>query len=213
MFFAQPGPCQDLSGDLKEKINSCIEKAYQAAAAEFPCKLSAGGKPTMLHWEQVDRCLNNASARVDWNSLSAELQSLRTSGVKENDFWTAVDAALSAHAVPYEKVFSVKNLEAMIPLTNSLLKYLPTEALQDVPVLDKAGTHLGVFFGTYSFERTGALASANTYRLALFQYTDREGNIQSAMDKLLLDSFGVPWKQAAGKGAFRLPPEKLLPLR
>ncbi len=166
----------------------------------------------MLHWELVDRCLNDASARVDWDSLSKDLQSLRKNGrgVAEGDFAAAVDASLSAHAVPYEKVFLVKNEEALLPLTNSVLKYLSTNGLQNGAVFDKTGKRLGSFSGVYDYERTGGLATANMYRLTVFQYTDTNGNIQSATDKLLLDSYGVPWKEAGSSGAFRLNAEKLL---
>jgi hypothetical protein len=76
-------------------------------------------------------------------------------------------------------------------------------------VTDKYGTDVGTFAGTYAYERTGGLATANTYRLVLFQYRDRNGNIQTAADKLLLDSFGVPWKSAMAQRGFCLPSDRL----
>jgi len=206
--LAQRGGAQDIPKDVKAKIDTAIEGAYQSASAEFPCKLKGRGKPSMLHWELVDRCLNNASARVDWDSLLKALEDLRK-GMAQSDFSAAVDASLSDHAVPYEKVFSVKDDEALLPLTNSVLKYLSPNGLQNVAIFDKAGKKLGTFAGIYAYERTGGLATANTYRLTLFQYTDGTGNIQSATDRLLLDSFGVLWKEAVSSGSFRLNSEKL----
>ena len=212
LCLAQRGVSQEIPNNVREKIDAAIEGAYQAAAGEFPCKLKARGKPGMLHWELVDRCLNDASARVDWDSLARGLENLRRNGpgVAQVGFSAAVEASLTAHAVPYEKVFSVKDDGALLPLTNSLLKFLSPDGLQNVPVYDKSGAKVGNFAGVYSYERTGGLATANTYRLSLFQYTDPNGSVQSASDRLLLDSFGVPWKQAAGSGAFRLTSEKLL---
>jgi hypothetical protein len=206
--LAQRGPAQDVPKEVKAKIDAAIEGAYQSASAAFPCKLKSRGKPSMLHWELVDRCLNDASTRVDWDSLSMELENLRK-GMAQSDFAAAVDASLSEHAVPYEKVFSVKDDGALLPLTNSILKYLSPNGLQNVAVFDKTGKKLGTFSGVYAYERTGGLATANTYRLTLFQYTDSTGNIQSATDRLLLDSFGVPWKEAGSSGSFRLNSEKL----
>jgi hypothetical protein len=115
-----------------------------------------------------------------------------------------VEASLSAHALTFDRVFVVKDPETLVPLTNSLLKFLPADSLLNLPVYGKAGTQVGTFMGTYSYERTGGLASANKYSLVLFQYADRNGNVQPAGDKLLLDSFGISWKEAQGQKGFRL---------
>jgi hypothetical protein len=90
-----------------------------------------------------------------------------------------------------------------------MLKYLAPESLEGLPVMDKIGTELGTFAGVYSYERTGGLSSANSYRLMLFQYQDPRGNIHSAVDKLLLDSYGVLWKDAMPHIGFRLPFDRL----
>jgi len=163
------------------------------------------GKPKMIRWQNVDGCLNDAADRVDWEEFSRDLGNLRTAGgVSATDLWVAVESSLSAHAIPYDKVFSVKNMDALLPLTNSLLKFLPAESLEGLPVYDKSGARVGAFSGVYSYERTGGLSAANTYRLSFFQYTDLNGNIQSAADRLLLDSFGVPWSGAMHQPGFRL---------
>ncbi|PYV15671.1 MAG: hypothetical protein DMG07_09275 [Acidobacteria bacterium] len=196
---------------LKEKIDPVIEGAYRSALDGLPCRIKTRGKPKMLRWEEVDRCLNTAAGRVDWPALARELESIRAAVrvVPAIEFNAAVEASLSAQAQSFEKVFAVKDDESLLPLTNSVLKFIPQDSLQNLPVFNRVGDEVGTFLGPYSYERTGGLASANTYRLTLFQYTDRNGNVQSANDKLLLDSFGVPWKRAAAQPGFRLPAEKL----
>ena len=210
---ALPVRSQDISGELKAKIDAVVASAYQAATAQFPCKVKSRGKLKMLRWEEVDRCLNSAAERVDWENLSRQLETLRASAknLSAGQFSAAVEASLSALALPYEGVFSVKGEDMLLPLTNSVLKFLPADSLQNLPVIDRVGTEVGTFSGVYSYERSGGLATANTYRLVLFQYTDRNGNLQSAAEKLLLDSFGVPWKQAKSQKGFRLTSNRLYP--
>lgn len=202
---------QEPAGDLKAKVDAVIAGAYRSAAAGFPCKVKAGGKPRMMRWQEVDRCLNDAAARVDWGAVSASLRDLRASAgiAAAGPFEGMVQEALEAHALTYGKLFAVKNADALLPLTHSVLKYLPGDSLLELPVFDRRGTAMGTFAGVFPYERTGGLATANTYRLMLFQYKDRNGNIQSPPDKLLLDSFGVPWKDAVNQRGFRLPFEKL----
>jgi hypothetical protein len=197
--------------ELKNKIDALVAPAYQAVASAFPCKLKTGGKPMMAQWQDVDRCLNGAAERLDWPALAGELEKIRagTPGLTASEFWIAVDSSISAHALPYEKVFAVKDPKTLLPLTNSLLKYLPADSLQGLDVVNKAGTRVGSFQGTYSYERSGGLATANSYQLIVFQYADPGGNIQAASEKLLLDSYGVPWKDARSQLGFRLPSDKL----
>lgn len=202
---------QELPTDLEAKVDSAIAGAYRSAATGFPCKVKAGGKPRMMRWQEVDRCLNDAAARVDWDTVSASLRGIRASAgiAAAGRFEALVQQALENHALAFDGVFAVKNADALLPLTHSVLKYLPGDSLLDLPVFDRRGTAMGTFAGVFPYERTGGLASANTYRLMLFQYKDRNGNIQSPPDKLLLDSFGVPWKEAMNQRGFRLPFEKL----
>jgi hypothetical protein len=200
--------------DLANKIDAIIASAYATASEEFPCEVKARGKPKILRWEELDRCLNRAVNRVDWDAVSKGLQNLRAgeNGRSDAEIWAAVDASLSAHALVFEKVISAKASEdVLLPLTNSLLKCLPADSLQNLPVYDRAGTQVGTFLGIYSYERTGGLASANTYSLSLFQYTDRSGNVQGVGEKLLLDAYGVPWREAKSQRGFRLPAGKLKP--
>jgi hypothetical protein len=206
-----PSVCQGLSGDLRAGVDAVVARAYQAAAAGFPCKVKTSGKPKMLRWQDVDRCVNDAAGRVDWAALSARLKELRASAgrISASEFENVVGAALDAQVLTYDKLFVVKNTNVLLPLTHSVLKYLPANSLLDLPVFDRRGTEVGTFAGAFPYERSGGLSTTGTYRLMLFQYKDRNGNIQSPSDKLLLDSFGVPWKDAISRGGFRLPLEKL----
>jgi hypothetical protein len=211
--FAIPGSSQKLSEELKTKVDAVILEAYQAASAKFPCKIKDGGKRKILHWQEVEKCLNNAEARVDWEGLSGKLQAIRENGkYYSTDVLSAIEASLSAHAIPYEKVFRVKETEALLPLSNSLLKFLPADSLMDLPVHDRTGARIGTFSGVYTFEKMGQISGTRMLH-ALFQYTDANGKMQSSPDKLLLDSYSVPWKGAIAQPGFRLPAEKLVPGR
>jgi hypothetical protein len=202
---------QGVSNDMKKRIDGLISAAYETASAQFPCKVKPAGAARIFHWQSVDSCLNGAADRVDWMALSETLEKLRAGAgnVSKVDFSDAVEASLSDHALNFDKVFQVKDEKALLPLTNSVLRFLPADSLHDLPVSDKTGVVVGSFIGVYTFERKGALASANNYRLTVFQYADHNGNVQSAADRLLLDSYGVPWKDARSQRGFRLTSEKL----
>lgn len=213
LLCASAAYCSDLPKEASAAIDAAVLSAYRAAAAGFPCEIKGRGKPKMMRWEQVDECLNDAANKVDWPALSRQIESLRsnTEGVSTSDWDAAIDASLSEHALLYESVFVVKAAGILLPLTNSLLRFLPADSLTGLAVSDKVGNQVGTFTGVYSYERSGGLASANMFRLVLFQYTDRNGNVQSASDRLLLDSYGVPWSEARSRKGFRLTREKLTP--
>ncbi len=212
-FFAS-GYSQISRDDLQAEIDGLISEAYRSAAIKFPCKLKTRGKAKMLHWEDLDKCLNNANDRVDWEELSEKLQTIRERiRFQAIDIITAVESALSTQAIPFDKVFLVKEIEALLPLSNSMLKYLPPDSLMDLPVYDKERERIGSFSGVYSYERSGGLAMANSFKISLFQYTDQSGRIQVPAGRLLMDSYGVPWKGALKQPGFRLPSDKLIPGR
>ncbi len=212
--LAASGESQNLSEDHQAKVDALVVAAYESASEKFPCKVKDRGKPRMLRWQDVDRCLNEAYNRVDWEALSEQLQNLgREGGYSENDLASAVESSLSAHAMTYDKVLKPKKIESLLPLTNSVLKYLPEDALLDYPVFDKAGERIGTFSGPYGFDKKGGLTGANTYRMIIFQYKDPYGQVRSSSaggKVLLLDSFGIPWKGAMSQPGFRLLSDKLL---
>jgi hypothetical protein len=209
--FAASGLGQSSSSGLKTEVDTIIAAAYKSASAKFPCKLKAKGKAKMLRWQDVEECVNAAFDRVDWTLISKQLREIREKErYASTEMTLAIEDALTAHALPYSEVFLVKEQKALLPLSNSLLKFLPNESLVDLPVYSKSGTKIGVFAGIYRFEKYGAI-SGNKYLRSLFQYTDLKGKMQTPSDKLLLDSFGVPWKDAVSQPGFRLPEDKLIP--
>jgi hypothetical protein len=205
---------QNASADLKGKVDAIVSAAYQSASALFPCKLGAvQDKTKMLSWQDIDKCLNYANDRVNWEELSLQVRKIReTSGYPVMDLASAIESSLAAHAIPYNKVFRVKETAALLPLSNSLLKFLPANSLMDLPVFSHSGARIGTFSGVYIFEKEGVL-SGTIQRHSLFQYTDPSGAIQSSPSSLLLDSFGVVWKDVQSQPGFQLPPDRLIPKR
>ena len=199
---------------MQKGIDEVVSSAYQTASARFPCKLRAHGASKMLKWQTVDGCLNDAYNSVDWSELSERIVKLRQrAGSLAGEMPAMIESSLTAHALPYEKVFVVSNEEALLPLTNSILKFLPPDSLMDLPVFEKAaGKRIGTFAGVYAYDKGGGLAAANTYRMSVFQYTDLKGTIQTPTteNRLLLDSYGVPWKGAVSQPGFRLLSDKLI---
>jgi hypothetical protein len=199
----------ELPKEVVAKIDAAVASAYQAAAAKLPCKIGTTGKARMLRWQDVDKCLDRAQALIRWDELSQQLSAMRPPAVSEGDFASAVENSLSRHALPYNKVFRVKDEKALLPLTNPILKYLPPKSLQDLPVYEQSGTQIGTFAGVYSYERAGELIAGTISRRTLFQYADMQGKLQVPQVKLLLDSFGVPWAKAMEQPGFRLTSDKL----
>ena len=197
--------------DIKEKIDSILNPAFNSATAAFPCKIGTTGRPKIGKWQDVDKCLNNAIAGIDWNALATQLKVLRenTKGVPAPEFESAVDSVLASHVLPFEKVFVIKDPKTLLPLTNSLLRLLPADSMKDAPVYEKSGTLLGSFNGVYTYESSGGSGTGARYRLSLFEYSDRNGEPRSVSDRLLLDAYGIPWKEAASQPGFRLTSEKL----
>lgn len=212
LYSAHLRSTQNLSRELQAGIDEVVSSAYQTASSKFPCKVGTRGKYKMLKWQSVDECLNDAYNRVDWAELSDRILKLRErAGSLAGEIPAIIESSLTAHAIPYEKVFLVNNNEALLPLTNSILKFLPPDSLMDLPVFENSGRRIGTFSGVYSYDKSGGLSAANTYRMSGFQYTDLKGDIQtpSGVNRLLLDSYGVPWKGAVSQTGFRLISDKL----
>ena len=206
-----PGSCQSPSVDLKTKVDAVVLEAYQSVSSAFPCKLKAGGKPKMLSWQGIEKCYDKAYKRVEWEKVSRKLQKIQEEGrYRRTEVFNAVEASLTARTLPFNEVFTVKNEQALLPLTNSILRALPEDSLLNLPVYDRSGKQIGTFSGSYTFEKMGQI-SGNLQRHSLFQYTDKNGKMHSSTDKLLLDSFGLPWKEAASQPGFRLSSDKLVP--
>jgi len=213
-FSVVDSPCQYITTEAEAKIDSLIVAAYQSAEEEFPCKVKAGGNPRMIRWQDIEKCLNDAEDRVDWGSLNKQIETLRVDGgFLQLDILETVESALSAHAIPYTRVFKVNKEDALLPLSNTVLKFLPPDSLIDLPVFDKrTKKQIGTFSGVFTYEKSGGLSAANSYKLSFFQYTDMKGDLQTpTVRNLLLDSYGVPWEDASSEPGFRLTSNKLDP--
>jgi hypothetical protein len=209
--LAVSGFSQNSSQELRTKVDAVVADAYKQASVKFPCKLGVSGKAKMGNWKNVENCVNLAHDLVDWNNLAAEIRKIREQGrYLSEDMATAIEASLTAQAISYDKVFMVKQEKALLPLSNSLLKFLPSDSLVGLPVYDRKGTLLGAFSGAYAMERSGGSGAVNSYRIVNFQYTDLKGSMQAPTDAFLLDSYGVPWKDARSQMGFRLPPDRFI---
>ena len=203
-------PCfsQELTPVFKTRIDTLIVSAYRTAAEEFPCKPKTDGKPRMIRWQDVEKCLNDAEERIDWEDLTRQIEALRDEGgFSRVDVYEAVESSMSAHAITYDRVFSVKKKDALLPLSNTVLKFLPEDSLIDLPVYSKRlKAKIGTFAGGFTYERSGGLSGSTTYRLSMFQYKDLRGDMQTPAigNRLLLDSFVVPWEAASSRPGFRL---------
>lgn len=139
----------------------------QAVATELklPRKLKTRGKPKMLRWEDVDKTLN---------ALSQRLQG-------------------SACSFTFAQVFSYGKDDALFPLTNSMIRIAPEDALSGLAVITKEGDELGPFEGRVRYERAGGLYARQSYSLYHFQYKGSDGQLHAVGSRLLLDEFGVKW--------------------
>ena len=200
--------------EIKKKVDTIVAQAYKEAVVKFPCRLRTSGKAKMGRWRDVEDCVNPAHDLVDWESHAGALKKIREDErIPREEMDDIVEAALTAHALSFDKVFRVKEKEegaALLPLSNSLLKFLPENSLTDFTVYNKTGGLLGVFIGEYVFERSGGLEILSGYRMVSFQYTDLRGNVQTPGERFLIDSYGVPWRDAWHKPGFRLPSNRLL---
>jgi len=198
---------------MAERVDAAVVAAYKAASARMPCKIGTTSKSHMMHWQQVDKCLSGANDLVDWDALSKQLDGIRPPSVSESDFAVVVETSLTTHALPYEKVLQVKDAKALLPITNSILKYLVPDTFANLPVFDQAGKkRLGSFAGTFIHEAPGGLSTTKVYSLIMFQYMDPQGKIQNASERPLLDSYGIPWAKVSMLAGYRLSSEKLVGL-
>jgi hypothetical protein len=218
IFLLPSGMSQTLPPDVAKRADALVDAAVKPALTLFPCKVKTAGKPKMIRWQDVDKCLNKVVERVDWDDLATQLTALKneTRSNSANDFLRAVDKNLARLALPYDKLFIIKEKDskALLPLMHSVLKYLPADSLQDLAVYGDTGEKVGAFAGVYFSERPGSLAKVAGYSLARFQYKDENGNIHSAMDSLHLPtegigSYGITWSDAMSQPGFRMTSERL----
>ncbi|MBN2337085.1 MAG: hypothetical protein JXP48_00985 [Acidobacteria bacterium] len=205
---------QNAREGFRAEVDAVVAEAYLAAAADFPCKTKTRGKGKIIRWQDVEKCVNYAHDRVDWEALAARIQAAgEESGLGSADIEAVIEASLTAHAIPFNKIYRVKDGKALVPLSNSLLKFLPPGSLLNLPVYNQKGELLGSFSGVYVFERSGGLSTATSYRMPNFQYKDLHGEVQAPSERFLIDLYGVSWKEAESQPGFRLPADRLIPKR
>ncbi|NLV30930.1 MAG: hypothetical protein GXY47_07205 [Acidobacteria bacterium] len=203
---------QNAREGFRAEVDAVVTEAYHAAAADFPCKTKTRGKGKIIRWQDVEKCVNYAHDRVDWEALSARIQDAgERAGLGPADIEAVVEASLAAHSIPFNEIYRVKDRKALVPLSNSLLKFLPPGSLLDLPVYNQEGELLGSFSGVYVFERSGGLSTATSYRMPNFQYKDLHGEMQAPSETFLIDRYGVSWKEAESQPGFRLPADRLIP--
>jgi hypothetical protein len=201
---------QTLPAEAKARVDAVVSAAYESATARFPFRLKADGKPKMLRLREVDKCLNGANDSVDWENVSQKLQQIRKEfRLGSDEIISMAEYSFSAHAWPFEKVFDVKEDKALLPLSNSLLKFLPEGSLQELTVFTRAGKELGSFAGLYRSDKTAGVSGTRS-PLTLFQYKDSKGDLREPPERLLLDSYGVRWKDAVNQPGFRLPSYRIV---
>ena len=125
-------PCfsQELTSVIETKIDTLIVSAYRTAAEEFPCKMKTSGKLKMIKWQDVEKCLNDAEERIDWEDLTRQIEALREEGnFSRVDVYEAVESSMSAHAITYDRVFNVKKKDALLPLSNTASSDFTDETL------------------------------------------------------------------------------------
>jgi len=200
--------------EIKNKVDAIVAQAYKEASARFPCRLRTSGKMNMGRINDLENCVNPAHDRVNWESHAAALRKIRDEERISHEALTAiVETALTEQMLSYDKVFSVNRKEeatALLPISNSLLKFLPEKSLVDLTVYRKNGELLGTFIGAYPFDRGGGLTYMTEYRMMNFQYTDLRGDAQAPTETFLRDSYGVPWRDVWFQPGFRLPSNRLL---
>jgi hypothetical protein len=210
LFSASMAAAQS-NAEINKKIDELVAPSFQTAISSFPCKVKTHGKTKLLDLEQVDLCMNGAADKVDWPVLSAKIEELRLSlrGWTKEDMYTAVEAVLAKHALPYSKIFTIEQPKATLPLSHTILKYLPGDSLRGLRIIDKSGKEFGTFLSVFFYEHSGGTGTGLPYTLAYFQYKDRDERMQTAPDKLLRDNYGIPWQAAKDHPGFCLDVNRL----
>jgi len=155
-------------------------------------KINTRHKPRILRYEDVDAHL---AAILRW----AE---------SRDPAWVpAAEAAPGDVILRFDEVFTPGKTPCFLPLTNNIVKQVPTASLQGLAVYEPSGDVLGTFAGTYEYTRTGVRA----YTLICFQYERPDGRMQRSGTDLLLDRFVVSWEDVHDRPFLILRPQEQVP--
>lgn len=188
---------------------SVVKEAAQALRKGPPKKLKTRGKSRIIRWEDLDAALAKLPSQMDYESLDKRLRDLmsKDTGFAPNNevLGDIIGRTLAQEEVRYADLFTQDDGD-LLPITNTVLKFLPEETWKDVPVYDKKGQPLGRFMGKYPYEKSGGLLTTKTYRVYYFQYLDKENTSQTAAapDYIERDAFCVRWADVKDRPALTL---------
>ena len=132
---------------------------------KLPVKMKTRGKPRMTQWEQIDSVLAKLTEKSQGRSCR----------------------------LTFGQVFTSDREGLLFPVTNSVLRLAPEDALLGLEVFNAKGEQLGRFRGRVRYDRSGGLYAMESYSLFYFQFEDSEGKLQATGNRLLLGDFGVEW--------------------
>lgn len=170
--LSQTGPAVLATGDPAVR---------QEVLKRFPLKkIKARGPQHILRFEDIDRRLTDI---VTW--MEQQQTALPDPEAPKG-------APVSAS---FAELFQPVRTDALFPLTNSVVRWVPESSLAGLTVFDSTGTPMGTFSNKYPFTRSGA----SSYTLWFFQYQSSDGHLRRTGPDLLLDRFSVRWLDIAGK--------------
>ena len=139
----------------------------------LPVKLESRGKPRRARWEQVDRVISDLVNRLQ--EAICEFK--------------------------FEEIFTTNRSELYFPITNRLVRTVPEGSLQGLGIYNQSGERLGEYDSRATYSRAGGLNIRRSYTLHFFQFKDKQGQLQSTGNDLLLDSFLAQWPQIMNRTA------------
>ncbi|MBI1747480.1 MAG: hypothetical protein HYR55_12940 [Acidobacteria bacterium] len=203
-------PASSGASDTKgaEAIEMVAKEASEPLRQATPQKLKTRGKPKVVRWEDLDAALAKLPARVDYPALHSRLREMlsRDTGFspKSEVLSDLIEKTLARQEIPYAALFALNDTDLM-PITNSVLKFLPDEAWKDIAVFNRKGERIGNFVGKFAHEKSGGLAISKSYRIYYFQYRDKNDvNQVATADYLERDEYCVEWADIKQRPAFTL---------
>ncbi len=170
--LSQTGPVAPAAGD---------PAARPAFLKQFPPKkIKVRGPQHLLRFEDIDRRIADVAAWMEQ----------RQTALPDPEAPKGTPATVS-----FAELFQPVRTDALFPLTNSVVRWVPESSLAGLTVFDGTGTPMGSFSNKYPFTRSGA----QSYTLWFFQYQASDGHLRRTGPDLLLDRFSVRWLDIADK--------------
>jgi hypothetical protein len=170
--FAQSVPATPAAGD--PSLRPDVLKQFP------PKKIKAHGPQHILRFEDIDRRLADVAAWMEQ----------RQAALPDPEAPKGTPVSVS-----FAELFQPARTDALFPLTNSVVRWVPESSLAGLPVYDSTGTPMGSFSNKYPFTRSGT----QSYTLWFFQYQASDGHLRRTGPDLLLERFSVRWLDVADK--------------